>query len=121
MKLAVGSDERYPVTNFVLSWLKAKGFEVEVFGALGEENLTWVEVGPKVAERVAGGTCDEGIIFCWIGTGVSIIANKVPGIRAALCCDAAKARGAREWNHANVLVMSLRLTSEPVAKEILNT
>lgn len=120
MRLAVGSDECRPLTDFVLSWLKTKGFDIDVFGALGGEDLDWVEVGQKVAERVADGVCDEGILFCWTGTGVSIVANKVPGIRAALCYDAATARGAREWNHANVLVISLRLTSEPVVQEILN-
>lgn len=120
MKLAVGSDECRPVTDFALSWLKAKGVDVEIFGALCGENLTWVEVGQKVAERVAEGACEEGILFCWTGTGVSIVANKIPGIRAALCGDAATAQGARQWNHANVLVMSLRLTSEPIAEEILN-
>ncbi len=120
MKLAVGSDERRSVTDFVLSWLRAKGMEVELFGALCGEDITWVEVGQKVAERVAEGACDEGILFCWTGTGVSIVANKIPGIRAALCNDATTAQGARRWNHANILVMSLRLVSEPVAEEILN-
>jgi ribose 5-phosphate isomerase B len=76
-------------------------------------------VGERVAESVASGRCEEGVLFCWTGTGVSIAANKVPGVRAALCFDAETARGARKWNHANVLVMSLRLTSEVVAKEIL--
>lgn len=119
-KLAIGSDERRPVTDFVVSWLKAKGFKVKLFGALKGENLSWVEVGQEVAEKVSNGDCSEGILFCWTGTGVSIVANKVPGIRAALCCDAVTASGARRWNHANILVMSLRLTSEPVAEEILN-
>jgi ribose 5-phosphate isomerase B len=70
---------------------------------------------------VAGGEADEGILFCWTGTGVSIAANKVPGIRAALCGDAETARGARAWNQANVLCMSLRSTSETVAEEILES
>jgi len=79
-----------------------------------------VEVGQEVAEKIADGGCDEGILFCWTGTGMSIVANKVPGIRAALCYDAATAVGARRWNHANILVMSLRLASEPMAEEIMN-
>lgn len=120
MRLAVGSDERRSLTDFVLSWLQAKGFDVELFGALCFEDLSWPEVAQKVAEAVAGGVCNEGILFCWTGTGVSIAANKVPGIRAALCYDAASARGARQWNHANILVMSLRLTSEPLAEEMLD-
>jgi ribose 5-phosphate isomerase B len=73
-----------------------------------------------VAERVAEGRSDEGVLFCWTGTGVSIAANKVPGIRAALCADAETARGARAWNQANVLCLSLRGTSETVAREILD-
>ena len=73
-----------------------------------------------MAERVARGDADEGILFCWTGTGVSIAANKVPGIRAALCHDAETAKGARLWNRANVLCLSLRATSEVVAKEILD-
>jgi ribose 5-phosphate isomerase B len=69
---------------------------------------------------VADGEVDEGIVCCWTGTGASIAANKVPGVRAALCHDAETARGARIWNHANVLALSLRSTSLPVAKEILD-
>ncbi len=68
---------------------------------------------------MAGGDADEGILFCWTGTGVSMAANKVPGVRAALCVDAETARGARLWNNANVLCMSLRNTSEVIAGEIL--
>jgi ribose 5-phosphate isomerase B len=78
-------------------------------------------VARAVAEAVASGAADEGILFCWTGTGVSLAANKVPGIRAALCDDAETARGARLWNNANVLCLSLRRTSEVVAKEILDT
>jgi ribose 5-phosphate isomerase B len=74
-----------------------------------------------VAEDVAAGRADEGILFCWTGTGVSIAANKVPGIRAALCVDAETARGARLWNNANVLCMSMRLTSEVAAGEIVDS
>jgi len=69
---------------------------------------------------VASGACEQGVLFCWTGTGVSIAANKVPGVRAALCTDPETGRGARRWNDANVLCMSLRLTSETVAKEILD-
>ena len=83
-------------------------------------SLSWVEVGEQVALSVQQGDCQEGILFCWTGTGVSIAANKVPGIRAALCFDAKAAEGARQWNLANILVMSLRLTSEPIASEILD-
>ncbi len=120
VRIAVGSDERTDLTDTVIEELKKRGYEVALFGALAGEGLEWTEVGLKVAEAVARGGCDEGILFCWTGTGVCIAANKVPGIRAALCVDAETARGARRWNHANVLVMSLRLTSIPVAREILD-
>jgi ribose 5-phosphate isomerase B len=119
MKIALGSDERTHLTDFVLQKLEERGIETELYGALAGENLDWPEVAEKVAERVASARVDEGILFCWTGTGVSIAANKVPGVRAALCPDAETARGARKWNHANVLVMGLRLTAEPVAEEIL--
>ena len=73
-----------------------------------------------MAESVATGAADEGVLFCWTGTGVSIAANKVPGIRAALCDVAEAARGGRLWNNANVLCLSLRRTSEVIAREILD-
>lgn len=122
VRIAVGSDERTHLTERVVEQLRSRGLEVELHGALspeGRESL-WPQVGHNVARRVASGACQEGILFCWTGTGVSIAANKVPGVRAALCADAATAAGAKRWNHANVLVMSLRLTSPQVAKEILD-
>jgi ribose 5-phosphate isomerase B len=119
MKIAIGSDERTHLTDFVVDELRKKGVELELHGPLAGESIQWAEVAERVAERVADGVCDQGILFCWTGTGVSMAANKVPGIRAALCADAQTARGARKWNDANVLAMSLRLTSPLVAKEIL--
>jgi ribose 5-phosphate isomerase B len=119
MKIAVGSDERTHLTDFVIEELKKRGVDIELHGPLAGEPIQWAEVAEKVAERVADRVCDQGILFCWTGTGVSIAANKVPGIRAALCADAETARGARKWNDANILAMSLRLTSPIVAKEIL--
>lgn len=120
MRLAVGSDERMHLTDTVVDELKKRGHEVELFGPLRDENLLWPDVAQQVAERVARGGADEGVLFCWTGTGVSIAANKVPGIRAALCHDAETAKGARLWNRANVLCLSLRATSEVVAREILD-
>jgi ribose 5-phosphate isomerase B len=119
MKIAVGSDEYTHLTDFVIQELKKRGIELELHGPLAGESIQWAEVAQKVAERVADGACDQGILFCWTGTGVSMAANKVPGIRAALCADAETARGAKKWNDANILAMSLRLTSPIVAKEIL--
>ena len=72
------------------------------------------------AEQLSKGRFDEAVLFCWTGTGAAIAANKVPGIRAALCTDPGQARGARRWNHANVLVMSMQLTSNAKSKEILD-
>lgn len=120
MKIAVGSDERTHLTDFVIEELRKRGMEVELHGPLGGEKLEWTDVAREVSERVSEGACDQGILFCWTGTGVSIAANKVPGIRAALCVDAKTAEGARKWNDANVLAMSLRATSPTVAAEILD-
>ncbi len=121
MRVAVGSDEKTPLTDAAISYLKEKGFEVETYGALADSEPDWPDVACNVAERVASGACHEGVLFCWTGTGVSIAANKVPGIRAALCADPATAKGARVWNRANILAMGLRLTSPAVGCEILET
>jgi ribose 5-phosphate isomerase B len=101
-------------------WLQGHGHNVARFGALAPgENDAWPSVGREVAQSVARGNADYGVLCCWTGTGVSIAANKVAGARAALCGDAATAGGAREWNDANVLCMSLRSTSVAVAQEML--
>ncbi len=120
MRIAVGSDEKTHLTDFVVAEIQRRDHEVELVGPLKGEPLSWVDVGEQVASAVATGRCQQGVVFCWTGTGVSIAANKVPGIRAALCSDAQTAEGAKKWDHANVLAMSLRLTSEPVALEILD-
>jgi ribose 5-phosphate isomerase B len=108
------------VAHVVFDKLREKGHEMAVYGPVVDQKILWPEVARRVAEDVAAGRADEGILFCWTGTGVSMAANKVPGIRAALCDDAETARGARLWNKANVLCMSLRRTSEVVAEEILD-
>lgn len=120
MKIAIGSDERSELTRDVVADLQRRGHDVIPFGPLADQPETWPNVARAVAEAVAGGQAAEGILFCWTGTGVSLAANKVPGIRAALCADAETARGARLWNNANILCLSLRLTSLAVAKEILD-
>ena len=120
MRIALGSDEQSHLTDFVEQYLQRRGFDVRRFGPLNGEAQAWPDVGVAVAECVATGEADEGVLFCWTGTGVSIAANKVPGIRAALCGDAETARGARAWNEANVLCLSLRSTSETIATEILD-
>ena len=120
MKIAVGSDEKNALTDEVIQELRKRDMEVELFGPLADENVEWAEVAEQVAERVSEKECDQGILFCSTGTGVSIAANKVPGIRAALCTDSKTAAGARMWNDANILALSLRLISSDVAKEILD-
>jgi ribose 5-phosphate isomerase B len=119
MKIAIGSDERTHLTDTVIEAVKERGHDVTLFGPLASREEYWPAVAQETAETVASGQADEAILFCWTGTGISLAANKVPGIRAALCGDAETARGARLWNKANVLCMSLRATSEVVAKEIL--
>jgi ribose 5-phosphate isomerase B len=120
LHIALGSDERSHLTDIVEEELRRRCHEVALVGPLNGDDRPWPDVAATVAERVASGQSDEGVLFCWTGTGVSIAANKVPGVRAALCGDAETARGARAWNQANVLCMSLRGTSETVAREILN-
>lgn len=121
MRIAVGGDERTAMTDRVLEELRARGHEiVAVLGPVGGRDEQWADCGRGVAEAVAAGEADQGVVFCWTGTGVTLAANKVRGARAALCTDAEQARGARRWNDANVLGMSLRLTSEQLAREILD-
>jgi ribose 5-phosphate isomerase B len=107
------------VARVIFNKLRDLGHEVLVYGPVADEKMLWPEVARRVAEDVAADRADEGVLFCWTGTGVSMAANKVTGIRAALCDDAETARGARLWNRANVLCMSLRRTSEVIAGEIL--
>jgi ribose 5-phosphate isomerase B len=121
MKLSIGADERLHVVEKVMEDLKEEGHEITWYGPKKGETGPWPGIARQVAEDVAMGRADEGVLFCWTGTGVSIAANKVPGVRAALCNDAETARGARLWNNANVLCLSLRSTSEVVAGEILDT
>ncbi|MBI2935333.1 MAG: RpiB/LacA/LacB family sugar-phosphate isomerase [Chloroflexi bacterium] len=121
MRIAVGSDERTPLADLVIENLKKRGVSVCLHGALQEgEDANWPVVAERVALEVSQGVADQGVLFCWTGTGVSIAANKVSGARAALCDDAATAAGARRWNDANILCLGLRRTSLGVAEEILD-
>lgn len=119
MKIAVGADERNETTDDVVKLLRERGIDVQLHGPLIDERKEWAEVSEEVARGVASRGADKGILFCWTGTGCSIAANKVDGIRAALCADAETARGARRWNDANVLAMSLRTTTPQLAREIV--
>ena len=120
MRLAVSADERTHLVNTVLEDLCKRGHEVEYVGAEVGQERDWPEVSSAAAQLVANGGADQAIVMCWTGTGATLAANKVPGVRAALCQDAETARGARVWNDANVLGLSLRATSDAVAQEILD-
>ena len=120
LKVAIGSDEKTVLTDFVIEELKKRGHELTLFGPLRGEAMGWPDIGEKVALEVSSKKSEQAVVFCWTGTGVTIAANKVPGVRAALCWDAETAKGARMWDDANVLAMSLRSTSNAVAKEILD-
>jgi ribose 5-phosphate isomerase B len=121
MRIAVAADERTGVADAVVSELRTRGHEPLVHGALAEgERDDWAWCCEAAARDVASGRAEQAVVCCWTGTGASIAANKVPGIRAALCGDAATAAGARKWNDANVLALSLRTTSEAELAEILD-
>lgn len=115
MRVALGTDEVTPVTEGIAAALAGAGHEVVPAGT-GDP---WPDVGRAVGRAVAEGRAEVGIACCWTGTGVSIAANKVAGVRAALCTDAETARGARRWNDANVLALGLRLTTAALADEIV--
>jgi ribose 5-phosphate isomerase B len=120
MKVALGSDEKSALTEAVAEDLESRGHAVIEVGPIAGEAIEWTEVGQKVGRLVAEGEADTGVLFCWTGTGASIAANKVSGVRAALCTDSQTAAGARRWNDANVLVMSLRSTTPATAEEMLD-
>jgi len=120
VRIALGSDERTALTDALAEDLRRRGHEVVLIGPPGGQELGWAEVGRRVGELVKNGETGTAVLCCWTGTGASIAANKVPGVRAALCTDAETARGARRWNDANVLVLSNRLVSPPVASEMLD-
>ena len=115
VRIAFGTDEQTELTSAITDELGRLGHEVVVVGG----GAQWPDVGRAVGRAVAGGQAQRGVVCCWTGTGVSMAANKVDGVRAALCTDAETARGARRWNDANVLAMGLRLTSPEVAREII--
>ena len=121
MRIAVASDERTGVAEAVVDLLRAQGHEPLLHGALADgERDDWAWASEAAARDVADGRAEQGIVCCWTGTGASMAANKVSGVRAALCADAETARGARRWNDANVLALSLRVTSAALLEEILD-
>ncbi|MEW1780490.1 RpiB/LacA/LacB family sugar-phosphate isomerase [Streptomyces sp. NPDC086777] len=121
MRISVSSDMDEPVARLLVEELRRRGHDVRLYGALAPgADPQWAVCSEAAARDVADGTADQAVVCCWTGTGASIAANKVPGVRAALCADAYTADGARRWNDANVLALGLRLTSQPVLKEILD-
>jgi len=121
MRIAVAADENTGVAGLVAEQLRARGHEPVLHGALAEgERDDWAWASEAAARDVADGRADQAVVCCWTGTGASIAANKVHGIRAALCGDAQTADGARKWNDANVLALSLRTTSAAELGEILD-
>jgi ribose 5-phosphate isomerase B len=121
MRISVAADERTGIAEAVVDELRKRGHEPILHGALSDgERDDWAWASETAARDVAEGRAEQAIVACWTGTGASIAANKVPGVRAALCADAETARGARKWNDANVLALSLRGTSEAVLEEILD-
>jgi ribose 5-phosphate isomerase B len=119
VRIALSSDEVTALTDDLIAALREGGHEVELHGPPAGGGEEWVAATAAAARAVAEGRADRAVVCCWSGTGASIAANKVPGVRAALCADAETARMARRYNHANVLALSLRLTSPPVGREIV--
>jgi ribose 5-phosphate isomerase B len=114
VRIILGADDEGAVADAVVEELRSRGHEVEVV-----EREQWPDVAARVGRAVAAGEADQGMLFCWTGTGTSMAANKVPGVRAALAWEPWIAEGARKWNDANVLVMSLKRTSPEVARQIV--
>ena len=120
MRISVSADELTGIAGTLVAELERRGHELSAHGALADgEREDWAWASEAVARDVAEGRAEQGVVCCWTGTGASIAANKVSGARAALCADAATADGARRWNDANVLALSLRATSQAELEEIL--
>ena len=121
MLIAVAADERSALAQFLLEELSERGHTLLLHGALSDEGRPdWAWGSAAAAREVAAERADQAIVCCWTGTGAAIAANKVAGVRAALCGDAVTAAGARRWNDANVLALSLRAVGEGVLGEILD-
>jgi ribose 5-phosphate isomerase B len=120
LRVAVGADAVGPLTDALVADLERRGVGIVRFGALLDGSDAWASIGRTVGTAVAAGEADAGVICCWTGTGIAMAANKVAGVRAALCGDAPTAAGARRWNDANVLALSLRATAPAIGLEILD-
>ena len=114
MKIVVGADDEAAVVDTVVDELRARGHDVTVL-----ERAEWPDVAKRVAESVASGAAEQGVLFCWTGTGTSMAANKVPGVRAAMCYDEASARNSREHNGANMLTLGGKVISNEKMRDIV--
>ena len=122
MKIALGCDHGgYDLKQEVIRWLEEHGHEVQDFGCFGKESCDYPQFGRAAAEAVAAGSCDRGIVICTTGIGISIVANKVKGIRCALCADTVSARLTREHNDANMLAMGAGIVGKNLALSIVET
>ncbi len=118
--IAIGSDHGgVDLKDYLVGLLRAMGVEVEDFGTQGRESVDYPDIGRQVSLRIARGEAERGVLVCTSGIGMSILANKFPGVRAALVRDLEAARSSREHNNANVLVLSGAQTEKALAKEIL--
>jgi ribose 5-phosphate isomerase B len=121
LRIAVAADELAGVAGALVDQLRTRGHELLLYGAYASGKPdNWAWASERAARDVAEGRAEQAMVACWTGTGASIAANKVSGVRAALCADASTASGARRWNDANVLALSLRATSEAELDEILD-
>ncbi|MDW7675704.1 MAG: ribose 5-phosphate isomerase B [Bacillota bacterium] len=120
MKIAVGSDHGgFKLKQEVVAYLKEKGYQYEDFGTYSPDSVDYPDVALKVADEVRAGNFDRGVLLCGTGIGIGIVANKVPGIRAALCHDTFSAKATRQHNNSNVLTMGERVVGVGLALEIL--
>ncbi len=120
MKIAIGSDRRTVLTDEIINYLEEKDFQLVRCGALAGKEVDYVDAAEETAKLVSSQECEQGVLFCNTGTGASIIANKLPNIRAALCIDPYSAMIAKKANNANIIVLGIRLTGIPHAKEIID-
>lgn len=119
-RIALCSDEYLDLHDEVIKWLESRNMQVGLFGSFkSKHDEHWVLATKEASEAIASGKCDEGIFFCWSGTGASIVANRNKALRAALCTDSETANLARIWNHANVLVLPNRILTKQLIDEIL--
>lgn len=121
MKIALGCDHGgFLLKSEILAHLESKGIKVKDFGAYSEESCDYPDIAIKVAESIVAKECELGILVCGTGIGISISANKVPGIRAALCSDTFSARLTREHNDANILAIGQRVVGVGLALDIVD-